>query len=207
MNNNDDNEQQKKSTWQKRAMERDKSHRIQRAKNKEYVTNYNEIANLPFSTWSKDKRDRSMYERTRFDVLLNALAIHNVGFRQHNSLKPWLFHIQYAGFDVYADLGGTKEIPIWEDTAAIVYAFLKNSKNTTRLAEIYKHYDEEGYWGYANTDDGPEQELKMRKEFYQKSPHLLVAEFFKEKIKSQGGVTRTTFGEDHEWIDYLCTRT
>ena len=64
-----------------------------------------------------------MYPRTQRQVFANAIILTELGFLQHNLAKPWLFryHIARGNF-LYADLGGSEVIPIYEDTAAMLYA-------------------------------------------------------------------------------------
>ena len=64
-----------------------------------------------------------MYPKTQRQVFANAIILTELGFAQHNRTKPWLFrlHITRGNF-MYADLGGSEDIPIYEDTAAMLYA-------------------------------------------------------------------------------------
>lgn len=75
-----------------------------------------------FRRWTEGKTS-SMYPKTQRQVFANAIILTELGFLQHNRAKPWLFryHIAHGNF-LYADLGGSEVIPIYEDTAAMLYA-------------------------------------------------------------------------------------
>ena len=67
-----------------------------------------------------------MYSRTQTMVFANAIILTELGFVQRNPQKPWLF--RYPIHDkqkvvLYADLGGSDVVPIYEDTAAMLYVF------------------------------------------------------------------------------------
>ena len=67
-----------------------------------------------------------MYPQTQRRVFANAIILTELGFEQHNQRKPWLF--RYAihndqDVTLYADLGGSDVVPIYEDTAAMLYVF------------------------------------------------------------------------------------
>ncbi len=67
-----------------------------------------------------------MYPQTQRRVFANAIILTELGFEQHNQRKPWLFRYPiHKGQDVilYADLGGSDVVPIYEDTAAMLYVF------------------------------------------------------------------------------------
>ena len=67
-----------------------------------------------------------MYPQTQRRVFANAIILAELGFEQHNQKKPWLFRYPiHKGREVilYADLGGSDVVPIYEDTAAMLYVF------------------------------------------------------------------------------------
>ena len=64
----------------------------------------------------------TMFPKTQWPVFANALILTEMGFRQSNPQKPWLFLYQLPkGVKLYADLGGSDVVPIYEDTAAMLY--------------------------------------------------------------------------------------
>ena len=67
-----------------------------------------------------------MYSSVQRRVFANAVILSECGFEQHNTKKPWLFRYTiHRGRNVmlYADLGGSDVVPIYEDTAAMLYVF------------------------------------------------------------------------------------
>ena len=64
-----------------------------------------------------------MYPKTQYPVFANAIILTELGFEQSNPLKPWLFRyrIHKRVIWLYADLGGSDVVPIYEDTAAMLY--------------------------------------------------------------------------------------
>lgn len=81
---------------------------------------------LSFRPWYNGKHRTPMYPQTQKRVFAAAIIITELGFVQHNSQKPWLFrypiHKREQVF-LYADLGGSDVVPIYKDTAAMLYAF------------------------------------------------------------------------------------
>ena len=76
---------------------------------------------LPFRLWTHDKFGRPMFHVTRRRVYANAIILTELGFVQTNS-KPWLFRLRLTGCGViFANFGSTEEVPIWEDTAALIH--------------------------------------------------------------------------------------
>ncbi len=79
-----------------------------------------------FHPWRYGKHSTEMYPHTRRKVFANAIILTELGFEQHNSRKPWLFRFtihRKSNVVLYADLGGSDVIPIYEDTAAMLYVF------------------------------------------------------------------------------------
>jgi hypothetical protein len=71
--------------------------------------------------WTHDKRGNALrpYLQDRLRRLASKLT--GAGFRQSQG-KPWLFHLRVAGIGMFfADLGGTEEVPIWQDSAPLYY--------------------------------------------------------------------------------------
>ena len=76
--------------------------------------------------WQHDKFGREMYPRVWRQVLQNAAILQRLGFVQSKK-KPWLFSVRLPGGCgvVYANFGSTEEVPIWEDTSALIHWRLK----------------------------------------------------------------------------------
>ena len=67
-----------------------------------------------------------MYPRTQRKVFANAIILTELGFVQHNPQKPWLFRYpihEKQNVILYTDLGGSDVVPIYDDTAAMLYVF------------------------------------------------------------------------------------
>lgn len=78
-------------------------------------------SSLPFRPWSHDKFDQPMFPNTRRRVYANAIVLTELGFIQTQK-KPWLFRLEITGVGrVFANFGSTEEVPIWEDSAAMVH--------------------------------------------------------------------------------------
>ena len=74
-----------------------------------------------FRHWDKDKYGNSMFPSIKEKVFANAKVLCELGFRQHNPQKPWSFSFYTRWGTIYAHLGGTDVIPIWEDTAPMLH--------------------------------------------------------------------------------------
>ena len=82
-------------------------------------------AGLPFRPWTHDKFDRPMYPRIRQQVYANAIILTELGFAQATN-KPWLFLFRlHGGGVIFANFGSTEEVPLWENTAALIHWDLK----------------------------------------------------------------------------------
>ena len=99
-----------------------------------------------FNPWYCGKPDLwgqpvPMYPKTQQPVFANAIILTESGLMQSNSKKPWLFSFAVApNVRVYADLGGSEVVPIYEDTAAMLYAFgpgLGQESEDDHLTEQY----------------------------------------------------------------------
>ncbi len=67
-------------------------------------------------------RPVKMFPKTQRLVFANAVILTELGFVQHNPQKPWLFRYKIRDrIFLYADLGGSDVVPIYEDTAAMLY--------------------------------------------------------------------------------------
>ena len=76
---------------------------------------------LPFRPWTHDKFTRPMYDATRLRVYASAIVLTELGFIQSQA-KPWLFLLGITGAGtIFANFGSTEEVPIWEDSAALVH--------------------------------------------------------------------------------------
>ena len=71
--------------------------------------------------WRIDKYGNVMFGRTLFKVSNNARELLSRGFIQHNPNKPWSFRYPVQGGYIYAHLGGTDVIPIWEDQTPMLH--------------------------------------------------------------------------------------
>ena len=79
-----------------------------------------------FRSWLYAKHSTQMFPNTQRKVFANAKILTEVGFRQHNPSKPWLFQFLINRKEkviLYADLGGSDVVPIYEDSAAMLYVF------------------------------------------------------------------------------------
>ena len=66
-----------------------------------------------------------MYPKIQRPVFANAIILTEMGFTQHNTSKPHLFSYEVRKSPrivLYADLGGSDVVPIYKDTAAMLYA-------------------------------------------------------------------------------------
>ena len=67
-----------------------------------------------------------MFPNTKRKVFANAIILTEVGFRQHNPSKPWLFQFLINKKEkviLEADLGGSDVVPINKDSVARLYAY------------------------------------------------------------------------------------
>lgn len=79
------------------------------------------IAGLPFTPWIKDRFERIVLNpNTRADMYANAMVLSKLGFQQALS-KPWLFSMKRKHGVVFASFGSTPDVPIWRNTAALLY--------------------------------------------------------------------------------------
>ena len=72
--------------------------------------------------WQHDKFGREMYPRVWRRVRQNAAVLQRLGFAQSKKTS-WLFSVRLPGGCgvVYANFGSTDEVPIWQDTSALIH--------------------------------------------------------------------------------------
>ena len=88
---------------------------------------------LQFRPWYQVYKDSwgtgrpiQMYPKAQRPVFANAIILTELGFRQHNKSKRHLFSYQIRSnpsIVLYADLGGSEEVPIYKDASAMLYTF------------------------------------------------------------------------------------
>jgi hypothetical protein len=84
------------------------------------ATSYKRVVADP-KPWTHDKRGNALrpYLQDRLHRL--AFKLTDAGFRQSEG-KPWLFCLRVAGIGMFfANLGGTEEVPIWQDSAPLYH--------------------------------------------------------------------------------------
>ena len=96
---------------------------------------------LPFRPWTHDKFDRPIFHATRPLVYANAIILAELGFNQTKN-KPWLFRLRLTDVGViFANFGSTEEVPIWEDTAALIHWNLENQPAEMESAIVRRVLD------------------------------------------------------------------
>lgn len=76
---------------------------------------------LPFKPWREDRFERTLRPWVRARTHAGALILRELGFRQARA-KPWLFLFELErGRTLFVNYGSTGEIPIWEDTAGVLF--------------------------------------------------------------------------------------
>ena len=96
---------------------------------------------LPFRPWTHDKFDRPIFHATRRLVYANAIILAELGFIQTKN-KPWLFRLRLTDVGViFANFGSTEEVPIWEDTAALIHWNLENQPAKMESAIVRRVLD------------------------------------------------------------------
>jgi hypothetical protein len=102
---------------------------------------------LPFRPWTHDKYARPMYDGTRLRVYANAIVLTELGFIQSQT-KPWLFLLGMTGAGtIFANFGSTEEVPIWEDSAAMVHWKLEKLSDELKsllITELLDRCQKEG---------------------------------------------------------------
>lgn len=90
-----------------------------------------------------------LFMKTQRKVFANAIILTELGFTQSNpGKKPWLFTKpirRTPNVTLFADLGGSEVIPIYEDTAALLYTSLDfegPNKDPVMNAYIVKEFGE-----------------------------------------------------------------
>ncbi|MBX8639002.1 MAG: hypothetical protein JRN68_10815 [Nitrososphaerota archaeon] len=97
----------------------------------------------------KDKFGRHLYGKVWLQLCENGVKLKQAGYWESKK-KPNLFMKIEGDFSLYADMRGTEEVPIWEDTSPLFYAYPKDRKEadqyqtetirTIIASEIYKLY-------------------------------------------------------------------
>ena len=76
-------------------------------------------------SWNLVSEPIKMFPRVQTVVFANAIILTELGFEQHNRSKPYLFRYRIRNEPrvfIYADLGGSDVVKIYEDTATMLYA-------------------------------------------------------------------------------------
>jgi hypothetical protein len=73
------------------------------------------------STWNTDKRGNVLYPRVAAALYEAGRCLCAMGFTQAQQ-KPWLFVLPIKGIGAFfANLGGTQQVPIWEDSRPLYH--------------------------------------------------------------------------------------
>ena len=75
--------------------------------------------------WTFVEEPIKMFPKVQRKVFANAVILTELGFEQHNKRKPHLFRFcirRNPRVYIYGDLGGSDVVPIYEDTAVMLYA-------------------------------------------------------------------------------------
>ena len=75
----------------------------------------------------KDKFGRHLYGKVWLQLCENGVKLKQAGYWESKK-KPNLFMKIEDDFSLYADMRGTEEVPIWEDTSPLFYAYPKDRK-------------------------------------------------------------------------------
>ena len=91
---------------------------------------------LPFRPWTHDHFGRPMFPHIRKRVYASAIVLTELGFAQAQG-KPWLFLFRLPnGGVIFANFGSTEDVPIWEDTAALIHWKLDNYSDEKESALV-----------------------------------------------------------------------
>lgn len=83
-------------------------------------------AAAPPHSWETDCRGNTLYPRLAARLFEISRRLCAAGFRQ-SLKKPWLFLISISGVGAFfANMGGTEEVPIWEDPTPLYHWKLNN---------------------------------------------------------------------------------
>jgi hypothetical protein len=75
----------------------------------------------PPRTWNTDKRSNFLYPRIAAKLHEIGRRLCAEGFKQAQQ-KPWLYILRIKGIGTFfANMGGTEEVPIWEDTTPLYH--------------------------------------------------------------------------------------
>ena len=75
--------------------------------------------------WTWVREPVKMFPKVQRKVFANAVILTELGFEQHNKRKLYLFRFRVRrnpSVYIYGDLGGLDVVPIYEDTAVMLYA-------------------------------------------------------------------------------------
>lgn len=75
----------------------------------------------------KDKFGRQLYGKVWSQLCENGAKLKQAGYWECTK-KPNLFMKKEGDFSLYADMRGTEEVPIWDDTRPLFYAYPKDRK-------------------------------------------------------------------------------
>lgn len=88
---------------------------------------------LAVRQWRNDKFGREIHRPAREAIYNNAARLRQLGFTQ-SAKKPWLFMFflpnNHGVF--FANFGSTPEVPIWEDTSALIHWQIKENSETKK---------------------------------------------------------------------------
>ena len=109
--------------------------------------------------WEENRYGRRMYPRVASRVWKIGRGLEAAGFRQARS-KPWLFIREFQQGPVFANLGSTTEVPIWEDASAMIHDqlrapdWLRRKILRTVEEELTEHEIPFRYSFYATSEPG-----------------------------------------------------
>lgn len=109
-----------------------------------------------------------IFMKTQRKVFANAIILTELGFVQSNpSQKPWIFtktiH-RKADVILYADLGGSAVIPIYEDTSALLYTSLEFERSPVKDPDMNAYIVQK--FGERLQNEG----VQVRISFYKQYP-------------------------------------
>lgn len=86
-------------------------------------------AAAPPRSWTTDSRENILYPRLAAKLLETGRRLCAAGFKQSQT-KPWLYLVSISGVGAFfANMGGTDEVPIWEDPTPLYHWKLNNPEN------------------------------------------------------------------------------
>ena len=99
----------------------------------------------PIRLWIGDRRSDVMDPEIRMAVYANARLLTEVGFTQ-SVRKPYLFYFRTVRGPVFGDLGGARDVPIWEDTRVWLHEQLVGTSDFKRqmMSRLYARLESFG---------------------------------------------------------------